>query len=163
LIACPLWFVTSVSAAAKSQAGVTARPPAPETRVTTLDGRSIDLAALQGRVVIVDFWATWCPPCLAEIPHFKALYATYHPRVEILAIAVDNEGESVVAPFVRQQGITYPVILGHDGKLAAAYGGIRGLPTTFVIDRRGRIYKKYVGYQAPEVFERDVTALLAES
>lgn len=147
---------------AATPATSSARRPAPATRVTTLDGRTIDLADLKGRVVIVDFWATWCPPCREEIPHFKALYAKHQPNLEILAVALDEGGPRVVAPFVKQQGIPYPVSDGHDQRLATAYGGIRGIPTTFVLDTQGRIYKKYVGYQAPEVFERDIATLLAE-
>lgn len=158
-----LWGIMLTWGAANGAAAAPPRAPAPKTVVTTLDGNSLDLAALKGRVVIVDFWATWCPPCRAEIPHFKALYAKYQPRLEILGIALDQDGKSAVAPFVQSQGITYPVAIGSDGQLANAYGGVRGIPTTFVIDKQGRIAKRYVGYQAPEVFEQDVTALLQES
>ena len=145
-----------------------AAPKAPPARrsaapfdVTTLNGQRVTLEGLRGKVVILDFWATWCPPCRMEIPHFKALYAKYHPKLEILAISLDEEGERVVAPFVRKQGITYPVAIGQD-RLVSAYGGIRGIPTTFVIDRQGRIVKKYIGYKALEVFEKDIETLLAE-
>ena len=138
------------------------RPKAPRIQATALGGRSVDTNALAGRIVIVDFWATWCPPCREEIPHFAALYAKYQPRIEILGVSLDDGGESVVAPFLREQGVSYPVIMGTEA-LAAAFGGIRGLPTTFIIDQRGRIYKKYVGYQEAETFERDIAALLKET
>lgn len=166
LVAGHLALVTPVSAAAGDAAPLSAGPAAeerqaaPPTRATTLDGRTVDLADLTGRVVILDFWATWCPPCRAEIPHFKALYARHAPRLEILGVAMDQDGRQTVSDFVTQQGIPYPVAMGDDGALANAYGGVRGLPTTFVMDPAGRLYKKYVGYQAESVFEQDITALL---
>ncbi len=140
-----------------------ARMKAPPTKVTTLDGRTLDLDALKGRIVIIDFWATWCPPCRMESPHFVSLYKTYQPRVEILGISLDQQGASVVGPFVKAQGITYPVAMGQDGALANAYGGVRGIPTTFVIDQQGQIYKKYVGYQDADTFEADIKALLQDA
>ena len=137
------------------------RPAAPPTRVTTLEGKVIDLADLKGRVVLIDFWATWCPPCRAELPHFQALYTKYQPRLQILGLAMDQEGAGAVAPFVKAQGVTYPIALGTEA-LGNAYGGIRGIPTTFLIDQQGRIAKKYFGYQEASVFEQDVTALSQE-
>ncbi len=137
------------------------RPAAPPTVVTTLDGKSVDLAALKGRVVLIDFWATWCPPCRAEIPHFQALYMKYQPRLQILGLAMDQDGAGTVTAFVKAQGMTYPVALGTEA-LGNAYGGIRGIPTTFLIDKQGRIAKKYFGDPGGEVFEQDVTALLQE-
>ncbi|MBI4227631.1 MAG: TlpA family protein disulfide reductase [Candidatus Omnitrophica bacterium] len=162
-------LVVAVSATAAVAAGASldpetpaARAPAPAFEWTALDGRTITLASLNGKVVLVDFWATWCPPCREEIPHFITLYAAHAPDLEIIGVALDDEGESVVAPFARKYKITYPIVLD-DGTAAAAFGGIRAIPTTFLIDRAGRIAKKYLGYQRPEVFAQDVQALLTES
>ena len=150
-------------------AGVAAAPrssappkPAPAIEVTTLDGRTISLEALKGKVVLVDFWATWCPPCREEIPHFIQLYNTYAPKIEILGVAMDEEGEEVVAPFVKEHQIPYPIAIGTEA-LMDAFGGVRGLPTTFVVDPKGRIIRKYLGYQELEVFEQDIRALLPDS
>ena len=156
------WLAASVEASGATSTFKASPRPAPAFEVTTLDGRTISLASLKGKVVIVDFWATWCPPCRQEIPHFVELYKTYAPRLEILGIATDDEGKEVVAPFVEKHAVSYPVALD-DGTLAEAFGGIRALPTTFVIDPQGRIVKKYLGYQEPEVFEQDIRALLPAS
>ncbi|MBI1953558.1 MAG: TlpA family protein disulfide reductase [Candidatus Omnitrophica bacterium] len=138
------------------------RSPAADFQLTDLAGKPVSLSASRGKVVILDFWATWCPPCREEIPHFKALYAKYKTKgVEIIGVALDRGGLAVVKPFAASAGINYPVVLG-TREVVRAYGGVRGIPTTFVIDRQGGIVRKYVGYQPPEVFERDVKNLLAE-
>ena len=129
---------------------------APDFTLSGLDGQLVRLSDFKGKVVILDFWATWCPPCRAELPHFKALYSKYRTQgLEIVGVALDDGGASVVRPFVQAQGITYPILIG-DEKVTQAYGGIRGIPTTFVIDREGQIVNKYVGYQSREVFESAV-------
>ncbi len=133
---------------------------APEFALTSLDGETVKLSDYQGRVVIVDFWATWCPPCREEIPHFVELQQRYGDRgLTVIGISVDQGGPQVVRSFAQEQGINYPLVMA-DARVAGDYGGIRGIPTTFVIDRQGRIVKKYVGYQDKSVFERDIEALL---
>jgi cytochrome c biogenesis protein CcmG/thiol:disulfide interchange protein DsbE len=113
-------------------------------------GKKLHLSDFKGKVRIVNFWATWCPPCRAEIPEFVKFYNEMKGRgVEIIGISLDRDGDQVVAPFVKEHHITYPVVLG-DESTADAYGGIRGIPTTFIIDRKGRIVKKYVGMPAAE-------------
>lgn len=120
------------------------------------------MSGLKGKVVLLDFWATWCPPCRAEIPHFKELYADYRGQgFEAVGLALDEGGADVVRPFVKENGVSYPIAMGTP-KVAEAYGGIRGIPTTFLIDRQGRIAEKYVGYRDKAVFERDIRRLLAE-
>ena len=141
--------------------GSAGRKPAPDFRLIELDGKSIQLSGLKGKVVLLDFWATWCPPCQAEIPHFVALYAAYREKgLEIVGVSLDD-GPEVVRSFVKQKGIPYPVGLGSQS-LAQLYGGIRGIPTTFLIDKQGRIAKMYVGYQDKSVFESQIKTLLAE-
>lgn len=163
LVACHLSLVTPFAiAAAAAPKAPAARKAAVPFDVTTLDGRRVTLEGLRGKIVILDFWATWCPPCREEIPHFKALYEQYRGRLEIVGIALDQEGEPIVTPFVRQQGISYPIAVETDGRLSRAYGGIRGIPTTFVIDQQGQIYQKYIGYRDQQTFDRDIRALLAE-
>jgi thiol-disulfide isomerase/thioredoxin len=140
----------------------TNRPSAAPFQLTDIAGKPLSLAALKGKVVIIDFWATWCPPCRAEIPHFKELYAQYKDRgLEIVGLSVDN-GSAEVVSFVKENKIEYPVAMA-DGALQKAYGGIRGIPTTFIVDKRGGIAKKYVGYQEKSVFENDIVELLKEA
>lgn len=133
---------------------------APEFALASLDGETVKLSDYQGRVVIVDFWATWCPPCREEIPHFVELQQRFGDRgLTVIGVSVDQGGPQVVRSFAQEQEINYPLVMA-DARVAGDYGGIRGIPTTFIIDRQGRIVKKYVGYQDMSVFERDVEALL---
>ena len=138
------------------------RSPAADFTLNDLSGKPVQLSQLRGKVVILDFWATWCPPCKAEIPHFKELYTEYQPKgLEIIGIALDQGGVSDVAPFAREQAINYPLVIGNP-QVVESYGGIRGIPTTFLIDKKGRIAAKYVGYQDKQVFETQIQKLLAE-
>ncbi|MGD2279165.1 MAG: TlpA disulfide reductase family protein, partial [Candidatus Omnitrophota bacterium] len=117
-------------------------------------------SSTRGKVVILDFWATWCPPCTAEIPHFVELYKEYRERgLEIVGVALDRGGASTVKPFAERNGMNYTVVIG-DQRITADYGGIRGIPTTFVVDRQGRIAQKFVGYREKEVFEEAIKSLL---
>jgi len=138
------------------------RKPAADFTVKTLDGNSLRLSSLKGKVVLLDFWATWCPPCRAEVPHFKKLYDQYKGKgLEIIGLALDEEGEAAVRPFAQQNGIHYPLAIGSQD-LAQSYGGIFGIPTTFLIDKQGKIAQKYVGYHEKAEFEKEIQALLAE-
>ncbi len=138
----------------------TSLPAAPDFTLLGLDGGTVRLSDYRGRVVIVDFWATWCPPCREEIPHFVNLQQQYGERgLTVIGISVDQGGPEAVEAFAREHGINYPIVMA-DNDVDRAYGGIRGIPTTFVIDRQGRIVKKYIGYQDRRVFEQDIQALL---
>jgi thiol-disulfide isomerase/thioredoxin len=111
-------------------------------------------------VVIVDFWATWCGPCRMEIPDFVKLQEKYRDKgLAILGLTVSS-GEKEVRSFAAKQGINYPVLLDADG-LTDRYGGVAGIPTTFVLDRQGRIVKKFIGAMPPETFEEAIQPLLA--
>ncbi len=149
---------------ADAKEGVTStRKPAPDFQLTDLKGNPLVLSSLQGKVVLLDFWATWCPPCREEMPHFKELYAAYRGQgLEIVGVALDQGGEEVVRPFAQKNGVLYPIAIGNS-RLTQAYGGIRGIPTTFLIDKKGRIAAKFVGYRPKEIFESQIKALLAES
>jgi peroxiredoxin len=134
---------------------------APDFTLMDLNGREVRLSDFSGKVVLVDFWATWCPPCRAEVPHFKDLYEAYKSRgFEIVGIALDSGGANVVGPFVRENGITYPIVIGNP-QVAMAFGGLReGIPTTFLINRSGNIVQSYVGYRDKMVFEEEIKKLL---
>jgi len=134
--------------------------PAPDFALRDLDGKEVKLADFKGKVVILDFWATWCPPCVKEIPHFIELYREYKEQdFAMVGISVDR-GIGVVKSFAQQHQVNYPILMA-DGKVQQAYGGIRSIPTTFVTDKEGRIQRYYVGYRDKAVFEADIKALLA--
>lgn len=154
--------MTARAAGEKKVAGVSQRMAAPDFTVTSLDGKELRLSALKGKVVMLDFWATWCPPCKAEIPHFIELQNAYGPKgLEIIGLSVDQEGPEVVRDFSKEYGVNYTMAMaGPD--LVQKYGGIRGIPTTFLIDKEGRIAKKLVGYHDKQVFESQIQTLLAE-
>jgi peroxiredoxin len=136
---------------------------APSFTLQDLKGNQISLSDFKGKVVVLDFWATWCPPCVKEIPHFIELYKQYKDQgFAMVGISVDREGISVVKSFTRKYQINYPILMT-DGQVQKAYGGIPSIPTTFVIDSAGNIRRKYVGYRDKAVFEADIKALLAEA
>ncbi|MBM3265155.1 MAG: redoxin family protein [candidate division Zixibacteria bacterium] len=140
---------------------------APVVSWQTLDGAAASISAYKGKVVVVDFWATWCGPCKVAIPDLKELYAKYQAQgVVILGVSVDKGGAETVKEFVEQFGITYPVVIA-DRVAEEAYGRVMtppqnrvtSLPTSFVVNRDGQIVKNYVGYRAgvsKEELEADI-------
>lgn len=124
---------------------------APDFSLTSFNKNEIKLSNYRGKVVILDFWATWCPPCRAEIPHFIELYKKYKEQgLVIIGMAIDEKYK--VEKFIKEYKINYPVVMG-DEKIAGDFGGVYGLPTTFIIDKEGYIKEKFVGYRPKEVFE----------
>lgn len=135
--------------------------PAPAYELPDLTGRLVSNAEFAGKVVILDFWATWCPPCREEIPHFIKLQDKYRDQgLAIVGVSLDAGGAKEVAPFAEEYKINYAMLIANDD-LAKAFGGIVSIPTTFVIDRQGKIVKRFIGYTPPEVFEATIAPLLA--
>lgn len=123
-------------------------------------GDTLRLADYKGRIVLLDFWATWCGPCKMEIPHLKELQAQFGEKgVQIIGVTVDKNAERVVPPFMEKNKFNYPVVVA-DAAIQREYGGIRSIPTAFLIDRNGMIRKRYIGYQEKKIFEEDFRALL---
>ncbi|HEX9900201.1 MAG TPA: TlpA disulfide reductase family protein [Candidatus Methylomirabilis sp.] len=118
---------------------------APEFALADLMGSRVRLSDHRGHVVLVNFWATWCPPCRAEMPSMEKLYQAYRDRgLVILAISGDRAGTQVVESFVEELGLTFLIVLDPAGEVFAQYG-VRGLPTSYLLDRRGRIVSAEAG------------------
>jgi thiol-disulfide isomerase/thioredoxin len=132
--------------------------PAPDFKLTALDGKPITLAALQGKVVLLNFWATWCGPCRAEIPDLVALQERYKGRLQIIGLNVDDE-EADIQQYVQETGINYPVAMTSND-VRIQFGGIPALPTSFLLDTEGRVVQKHVGLWNPAVYETEIRALL---
>lgn len=128
--------------------------------VTRLDGRSVKLQDYEGKALLLNFWDTWCPPCRAELPYFIELYDQYQSKgLEILGVAFGRNGEKAVREFIKDNGINYPNAIGSK-EIVEGFGPIQSIPTTFMIDATGKIYKKYIGSRAKDVFEKDIKAML---
>ena len=114
------------------------------------NGKMVHLSDYKGKVVLLDFWATWCGPCRLEIPWLKEFQSKFKDQgFEVLGVSMDDDGWAAVKPFVSELGINYRIVIGDDAT-AQIYGGVDALPTTFVIDREGRIAKVHVGLDQQE-------------
>jgi thiol-disulfide isomerase/thioredoxin len=133
--------------------------PAPDFKLTALDGKTVTLAGVRGKVVLLNFWATWCGPCRAEVPDFVALQDRYKDRLQIIGLNVDDDDAAEIQKYVDETGINYPVAMTSN-EIRIQYGGIPALPTSFVLDTEGRVVQKHVGLWNPAVYETEIRALL---
>ncbi len=133
---------------------------APDFALKDAKGNTVELKKLKGKVVVVNFWATWCGPCRAEIPGMVKVYDKYKDQgLEVVGISLDEGGWDDIRPFLEKIPISYPIVLG-DQQVSDAYGGISAIPTTFLVDRDGNVVKRHLGYLSPAEFEKQVKALL---
>jgi thiol-disulfide isomerase/thioredoxin len=158
------FFVTTLLALAVACEGEektkTSPNPAPNFSLVSLDGKKYALKDFKGKVLLLDFWATWCGPCRMEVPHLKELHTQYKDKgLRIVGVALDQQGETTVRPFVEKNEIPFLSLLGTN-EIVQAYGNIRAIPTTFLIDKKGNIQKVYRGYTEKAVFEEDIKKLL---
>jgi peroxiredoxin len=136
------------------------KPLAPDFTLPQLDGQPLSLSSYRGKLVLLDFWATWCVPCRAETPHFVELQQKYGNRgLQIIGISMDDSPDSV-RPFVQQFHVNYPIVMG-TAKTGEQYGGILGMPIAFLIDPQGHIISKHLGATDPGVFEREIAGMLS--
>jgi peroxiredoxin len=143
--------------------GAQDRRLAPEFTLKDLDGRDVRLADFRGQVVMVNFWATWCPPCRAEIPDFIELQDQQGSKgLRIVGISLDDEGAAKVAPFAAQNRINYTMLVNGNAA-ASAFGVSEGIPTTYLLDRQGRIVERRVGVAPREHWRQLIASLLQES
>lgn len=135
---------------------------APDFSLVTIQGDTVKLSSLVGKVVIIDFWATWCPPCRKGIPGFVELKKKYGDKIEIIGISVDNNVEKVKS-FYKEQKMNFPVGMA-TRDIIDKYNSVRTLqyiPTTFIVDKKGNIFDVRVGYTDKAEFERIIKTLLS--
>lgn len=138
------------------------RKAAPAFELKDSDGRVVKLSDYKGKVVLLNFWATWCGPCKVEIPWFIEMESQYKDKgFAVLGVAMDEEGWEIVKPYVQQKKINYRVVMGTD-LVAQLYGGVENLPTTFVLDREGKIANVHIGLVSKSEYTNDIQQLLGQ-
>jgi thiol-disulfide isomerase/thioredoxin len=134
------------------------RPEIPPFTAPDLDGKPVSLAALRGKVVIVNFWATWCPPCREEIPDLIALQSKYKDQVQVIGVAQDSGSVEDVRTFAAKHGMNYPTVLSTP-EIEKLFPGIYALPTSFILDREGHLAQKHIGQLIAARTESETLAL----
>jgi peroxiredoxin len=155
-------MVVSASSLAGSSTSVAQRgivkpgEPAPNFQLRDMNGRVVSLSELRGKVVLLNFWATWCGPCRVEMPAMERLYRTYDRKdFEILAVSTDAQGAAVTRPFQEENKLTFPILHDSDFRVGLSYGA-RTLPMTFMVDRQGVVRQHIFGardWEAPEAHQ----------
>ena len=159
LAAVAVFYSSRRSGRQELSSGAKIHLPAPDFTLPQLNGQPLQLSSYRGKVVLLDFWATWCVPCREEIPHFVELQQKYGAQgLQIIGVSMDDSADPV-GPFYQQFHMNYPVVMGN-AQTGELYGGVLGLPIAFLIDRNGHIQAKHIGATKAEVFDKDVTGLL---
>lgn len=135
---------------------------APDFKLESTKGKTVKLSDYRGKIVILDFWATWCGPCRAGIPDLVELKKEYGPKgLEIIGISLDTQTKKNVVPFMNDYKINYPVVYG-DLKVTNDFGGVASIPTTFIIDQNGDIVKQFIGLQDVSVYKSEIEKLIGQ-
>jgi peroxiredoxin len=159
-LAASLLIAGFLAGCSKKPVVATNRKAAPDFTLKDADGKNVRLSDYRGKVVLLDFWATWCGPCRIEIPWFTDLEQRKKDKgFAVVGVSMDDDGWKVVKPFVAEMKMNYRVVLGNDD-IAKNYGGLDALPTTFLIDREGKIASVHVGVASRKDFENGVDELL---
>jgi len=133
---------------------------APDFTAVDNSGATVRLSDFRGKVIVLNFWATWCPPCTHEIPWFVEFQQKYGDAgLAVVGISLDDDGWKSVSPFLLQMGVNYPVIMG-DKQITRLYGGMNSLPATVIVDRSGRVAANHVGLISHDDFESGIRAML---
>jgi peroxiredoxin len=136
------------------------RQPAPDFSLKDVHSADVKLSEFKGKVVLLNFWATWCGPCKIEMPWFVEFQREYKDRgFSVIAVSMDEEGWDIVRPFTEELKLNFPVVVGDD-RLADEYGGVSALPTTFIIDKEGRIAATHQGLVSKGDYEDEIERLL---
>lgn len=135
---------------------------APAFTLKLTDGKDIKLSDHKGKIVIIDFWATWCPPCRRGIPDLIDIQKKYSKDVIVIGISLDTETIDDVIPFIKKFGINYPVAYG-TAEVVEAFGNIEAIPTSFIIDKSGQIVDKHIGLVDKSIYINKITELLKKS
>ena len=139
------------------------RKPAPNFTLKDANGTSVSLADYKGKVVLLNFWATWCGPCQLEIPWFEQFEQQYRSQgFAVLGVSMDDDGWSAIKPFIAAHKVNYRIVLGNDS-VSDLYGGVDSLPTTFIIDREGRLAFTHVGLAGKNDYLSEIQHLLGSS
>lgn len=149
------------SSSAENNAGLQGdEKKAPDFTLVNVAGKNVSLSDYKGKVVILDFWATWCAPCRKGIPDLISLQKEYKDKVAVIGISLDRENTIAAVPdFVNKMGINYPVVYFND-QVINDFGGVSAIPTTFIIDQHGNIVKKIVGLYPKSEYENRVKELI---
>jgi len=136
---------------------------APDFELQSVDGKNLKLSSLRGKAVLLNFWATYCGPCKVEMPWFVELQNEYGPQgFQIVGVAMDDASTEDIAKFAKDMGVNYPILLGKEA-VGLSYGGVNVLPTTFFVDRNGKIIAREFGLQSRSVFVDHIKEALAPS
>ncbi|HKI77492.1 MAG TPA: TlpA disulfide reductase family protein [Ignavibacteriaceae bacterium] len=135
---------------------------APDFELETTQGNNVKLSDYRGKVVIVDFWATWCGPCRRGIPDLVQLQKNYKDELVVIGISLDTDTRSDVEPFVKEFGINYPIVYGNN-EVVHNYGDIQAIPTSFVINQKGEIVTSFVGLQNVDNYANIINKLISKS
>lgn len=155
------WFAVVIAIGVSAALWITRPAAAPEAQFATLDGKLLSTAELRGKVVLVEFWSTTCGICIKSMPRMVDTYRRFAPRgYEVVAVALQSDRPDAVAQFVQKRALPFPVALDHDGEVARQFGRVRVTPTSYLIDRNGRIVKRYSGEPNWEEFHATVEKAL---
>lgn len=148
------------STSTTAQKSASDRKPAPDFTLKDAEGQNVKLSDYRGKVVLLNFWATWCGPCQLEIPWFIDFQKEYKSQgLEVIGVSMDDDGWAAIKPFVASHKVNYRILLGNDS-VTQLYGGIDSLPTTFLIDRSGRVAKVHVGLAGKNEYLDEIKSLL---